>query len=117
MAVVPPDELRSDLNGRVRRVTSTPGQSIGAYVAWNGRHFGLAWSDDTDGRHEIYFQPFEADGTPAREPQRLTIGTGMSGVGARKPPTRRATVGVLAIVTAAGARSRREGITVSLSVH
>ena len=30
------------------------------------------------------------------------------GVGARKPPTRRATVGVLAIVTAAGARSRCE---------
>jgi hypothetical protein len=45
------------------------------------------------------------------------IGTGMSDVGARKPPTRRATVGVLAIVTTAGARSRREGITVSLSVH
>ena len=32
----------------------------------------------------------------------------MRGVGARKPPTRRATVGVLAILMAAGARSRRE---------
>lgn len=41
-------------------------------MAWNGRRFGLAWSDEREGQHEVYFQPFGCDGTAIEEPQRLT---------------------------------------------
>ena len=38
------------------RVTQSPGESIGAYVDWNGRHLGLAWSDDHDGNTRFIFK-------------------------------------------------------------
>ena len=55
-----------------RRVTNTAGHSIGAYAAWSGQRLGLAWSDDSAGQHEIYFQPFGANGAPLDDPTRLT---------------------------------------------
>ncbi len=55
------------------RVTQSPGESIGAYIDWNGRHLGLAWSDDHDGQHEVYFQTFAPDGTALAPFQRLTV--------------------------------------------
>jgi hypothetical protein len=58
-----------------RRVTQTPGESIGAYVNWNGGRIGLAWSDDHDGQHEVYFQPFDPGGAPLEPARRLTDNT------------------------------------------
>lgn len=54
------------------RVTTTKGHSIGAYTAWSGDRLGLAWCDDTEGQHEIYFAEFDASGAPKGATQRLT---------------------------------------------
>ena len=55
------------------RVTTTPGASIGAYLASNGERIGLAWSDDTSGNYEVFFQSFDADGISlALPPRRLS---------------------------------------------
>jgi hypothetical protein len=55
------------------RVTSTPGHSIGAYLARNGNRIGLAWCDDSDGgQHEIFFRPFTTAGAPMGDAVRLT---------------------------------------------
>ena len=55
-----------------QRVTKTPGESIGAYLAWNGDRLGLTWSDNTVGDYEVYFEPFNADGTSAAPARRIT---------------------------------------------
>ena len=65
-----------------RRVTTTTGESIGAYLDWtigsaDGR-IGLAWSDNTEGQHEIYFQPFGPDGRPLSAARRLTTNSSAS---------------------------------------
>jgi hypothetical protein len=61
------------IESRARRVTNTPGASIGAYAAWNGDVLGLAWCDDSDGgQHEIFFQTFGRDGAPQAGPRRIT---------------------------------------------
>jgi hypothetical protein len=60
------------IDARARRVTQTPAESIGAYVAWNGDRIGLAWSDAAMGQHEVYFQPFDAGGAPLAPATRLT---------------------------------------------
>lgn len=54
------------------RVTDTPGQSIGAYLAWSGERLGLAWSDNTAGNYDVFFQPFNADGKPASASTQLS---------------------------------------------
>ena len=61
-----------DLVATARRVTETSGASIGAYVAWNGARLGLAWSDDTAGQYEVFFQDFDAGGVPRNTARRLT---------------------------------------------
>ena len=67
-------ELKEGLERSAVRITNTPGESIGAYVAWNTkrRQFGLAWCDETDGQHEIYFEPFDNRGQPVEPARRLT---------------------------------------------
>lgn len=65
-------DLREDVGVLARRVTATPGESIGAYVAWNSGRVGLAWSDDSVGQHEVYFQSFDASGNSVSDPSRLT---------------------------------------------
>jgi hypothetical protein len=69
------EELVEGLERRALRITNTPGESIGAYVAWNARRrrFGLAWCDNTEGQHEIYFQSFDDRGSPAGPARRLTF--------------------------------------------
>jgi len=62
-------DLTGEIEGRAHRVTNTPGESDGAYLAWNGDRLGLAWSDKTLGQHEVYFCSFDAAGTK-REPER-----------------------------------------------
>lgn len=79
------DELREGVERRARRVTRTRGESIGAYVAWNGLRFGLSWSDDTEGQHEVYFQAFDRAGKPLHQPRRLTQNSTSSLIPAIRP--------------------------------
>jgi hypothetical protein len=74
LAVVDEQELPNGIESAASRVTDTAGESIGAYVDWNGRRFGLAWSDEVEaGRpHDVFFQRFAANGVPDGGPRRLT---------------------------------------------
>lgn len=72
LAAVPADELSLPIEGRARRITTTPGWSIGAYLAWNGDRIGLAWSDDSSGNYEVFFQSFDAAGSPSAAPRQLS---------------------------------------------
>ena len=69
------DELAAGVDARLHRVTHSSGESVGAYLGWNGQQVGLAWSDDHDGQSEVYFQAFEPDGSPLAAPRRLTDNT------------------------------------------
>jgi hypothetical protein len=62
-------DLAGEIDGRSRRVTNTPGESNGAYIAWSGDRLGLAWSDKTPGQPEVYFESFDSTGA-SREPAR-----------------------------------------------
>ena len=70
----PTNELTSEIDGRAQRV-GTRGESIGAYLAWNGTRIGLAWCDDTVGQHEIYFQAFDRRGRATTAIRRVTDNT------------------------------------------
>lgn len=74
LAVVDEEELPNGIERAASRVTDTAGESIGAYVDWNGTRFGLAWSDEVEPGlpHEVYFRPFTADGLPDGSVRRLT---------------------------------------------
>src|SRR5262245_715460 len=56
-------ELSGGVDNRALQVTSTPGESIGAYVAWNARRhrFGLVWCDSTEGQHDTERRESEGD--------------------------------------------------------
>ncbi len=58
------DALGSTGTAKARRITDTPEDSIGAYLAWNGEVIGLAWSDRVEGRRDIFTQQFSAEGHP-----------------------------------------------------
>jgi hypothetical protein len=66
-------------------VTTTPGESIGAYIAWNGDRLGLAWSDKMEGQHELYFESFKVEGVPREPPRPLTQNATWSLVPAIRP--------------------------------
>jgi hypothetical protein len=72
LAVLPVTDLAGGIERHAVRVTTTPGESIGAYLAWNGSRLGLAWSDDTEGRHDVYFQAFDPGGRALAPAQRVT---------------------------------------------
>ena len=72
LAVVPLAQLRDRFEAYATRVTATAGASIGAYVAWSGNRVGVAWSDETDGEAEVYFQAFDATGRGVTAAARLT---------------------------------------------
>jgi hypothetical protein len=65
-------DLTGEIEGRSHRVTTTPGESIGAYLKWNRDQLGLAWSDKVSGQHEIYFESFDASGVSRGAARRLT---------------------------------------------
>jgi hypothetical protein len=65
-------DLHGDIDDRARRVTTTPGESFGAYGTWNRNRLGLAWSDKTPGTHEIYLQTFDGAGMPLESIRRVT---------------------------------------------
>lgn len=54
------------------RISRSKGDSIGAYLAWNGDSLGLVWSDRDEKQHEVYFQDLDAAGKPKSEIRRLT---------------------------------------------
>lgn len=72
LAAAPVEALPQAITDHATRVTHTPGESIGAYVSWNGAEVGVAWSDDTEGNPEVYFQRFAADGSTIHSPLRVT---------------------------------------------
>jgi hypothetical protein len=77
--------LSAGIDAQAQRVTATAGESIGAYVTWNGDRIGLAWSDDTEGQHEVYFQAFDPMGRPLAEPTRVTSNSTSSLIPAIEP--------------------------------
>lgn len=85
LAVAPAADLRGPLEPRARRVTSSLGASIGAYLAWNGDRVGLAWSDDSGGNYEVYFQAFDASGEPLSASRPVTETVANSMIPAIKP--------------------------------
>ncbi|HEY9183463.1 MAG TPA: hypothetical protein VIQ99_09705 [Gammaproteobacteria bacterium] len=78
-------EFQWEIEGRARRVTQTPGSSIGAYLAWNDDRIGLTWSDDSDGNYEVYFQTFDGEGRPLTHGERLAETPAHSMIPAIKP--------------------------------
>ena len=72
LVVAPFRELGDRFEAHARRVTTTAGASIGAYLVWNRDRVGLAWSDDTVGEAEVYFQAFDATGAALHLAERLT---------------------------------------------
>ena len=80
-----PRDLTAEIGTLAKRVTSTSGESIGAYLAWNSGRLGLAWCDDTVGQHEIYFQAFDRDGRASAAPLRVTRSSTSSLVPAIEP--------------------------------
>ncbi len=64
LLVVPFDVLGTAQMPPPRRITDDKGESIGAYVAWNGPTIGLAWSDEVRGSREIFFATFSDEGHP-----------------------------------------------------
>ena len=78
-------DLSGEIDGRARRITTTPGESIGAYLGWNGDRIGLAWSDKTSGQHEIYFASLDRSGMPREPARRLTSNATWSLVPAIRP--------------------------------
>lgn len=81
---LPPDSS-GEIERRAHRVTTTTGESVGAYLAWNAGRVGLAWSDKTPGAHEIYFQSFDSTGAPMGSAERVTQTDAWSLVPAIRP--------------------------------
>jgi hypothetical protein len=72
VAVAPAAELGAGLEDVAHRVTDTPGHSIGAYLDWNADRLGLAWSDDSGGQHDVFFQAFDAFGRKVGDERQVT---------------------------------------------
>lgn len=84
------DDLRAGfkdgLEHRAVRVTHTPGESIGVYLAWNGRQLGLAWCDNSEGKqHELFFQLFNDAAEAIGPAKQLTHNASWSLIPAIRP--------------------------------
>jgi len=72
LAAARADEVLVTVEDRARRVTTTEGASIGAYLASNGDRIGLAWCDDTNGNYEVFFQTFDVSANALAPPRQLS---------------------------------------------
>jgi len=72
LAAARADEVLLTVEDRARRITTTPGASIGAYVASNGNRIGLAWCDDSSGNYEVFFQTFDVSANALAPPVKLS---------------------------------------------
>jgi len=79
------DELLLPIEERAHRVTTTPGSTVGAYLAVNGDRIGLAWCDDSSGNYEVFFQPFDWAAKPLAAPRQLSDTATNSMIPAIKP--------------------------------
>lgn len=57
-----------------QRVTHSEGDSMGAYLAWSENDLGLAWSDDSTGAYQVYFQRFNSELRPLGQRERISNG-------------------------------------------
>lgn len=80
LAAGTPGGLRLPLDASATRVTSSGGESIGAYLAWNDGRVGLAWAEALDGQQELFLQLFDATARPASAPRRLTRSAARSSI-------------------------------------
>ena len=78
-------DLHGEIDDRSQRITTTEGESIGAYLAWNAGEIGLAWSDKTPGVHDVFFRRFDRAGMPIGSEQRVTQTSAWSLVPAIRP--------------------------------
>jgi hypothetical protein len=85
LAVGVATEFQWEIEGRARRVTDSPGSSIGAYLAWNGDRIGLTWSDDSAGNYEVFFREFDAEAKPIADEIRLAETSANSMIPAIEP--------------------------------
>lgn len=74
------DALGSIGTANARRISHTPEDSIGAYLAWNGEVIGLAWSDRVGGQRDIFTQQFSAEGRPVTPVYRVASSSEHAGV-------------------------------------
>jgi hypothetical protein len=74
------DALGSIGTANARRISHTPEDSIGAYLAWNGEMIGLAWSDRVGGQRDIFTQQFSAEGRPVSPVYRVASSPEHAGV-------------------------------------
>ncbi|MGC3982559.1 MAG: hypothetical protein QM808_15025 [Steroidobacteraceae bacterium] len=65
-------ELLSSNSLHPQRITHTPANSIGAYLAWNGARLALVWCDAQPGQQELYARFFNVRGQGISDVQRLT---------------------------------------------
>ena len=78
-------DLHGEIDDRSQRITTTEGESIGAYLAWNNGDIGVAWSDKTPGVHDVFFRRFDSAGMPIGSEQRITQTSAWSLVPAIRP--------------------------------
>lgn len=72
LRAVPFDRLGDGREASEFRVTNSPEDTIGAYVAWNGNTIGLAWTDRVSNQRDIFAQTFASDGSPLGPIRRLS---------------------------------------------
>jgi len=65
------ENMTLPIDARATRITSSPGQSIGAYLATNGARAAIVWCDDSDGDFDVFLQPLSMRGAAAGRLQRL----------------------------------------------
>lgn len=53
----------TSLDSGATRITAGDGESIGAYLTWNQGRIGMAFTDQVDGRYDVYFEAFASDGS------------------------------------------------------
>jgi hypothetical protein len=78
-AGAPPANLQLD-DGAARRVTRSPGDSIGAYVAWNDGHIELAWTEINGDRRRLLLRRFDGDCKPKAAAQQIGGRYGAAGI-------------------------------------
>ena len=72
LAVGPLAEFAAGRLPEPHRITRTPGESIGAYIAWQGETLGLAWSDEIERQRNIYVATFDEAGQPLGQTQQFS---------------------------------------------
>jgi hypothetical protein len=65
--------LKYTIDHSSRRVTRSPGASIGAYLAINCHQISLVWSDNSDGIYDVYLQKFDLQGESIGQSQRIAL--------------------------------------------